>query len=148
LAVAVLFCDLDGFKAVNDQRGHEAGDAVLQAVASAVRGAIRAGDVVGRYGGDEMIIVAADAGVEDAIALAQRVRAAVCEAARGDGIDMTIGIAIHPIDGQSAAELMVAADQAMYRGKLRGPGQVVVAGEADPRPEAAATDPRPEAAAG
>ena len=141
--VAVLFCDLDGFKAVNDVRGHEAGDAVLQAVATAVRGALRAGDVVGRYGGDELLIVAAAAGAADAIALAHRVRAAVREAARADGVDMTIGIAVYPADGTTESELLVAADQAMYRGKLRGPGQVMIAGEADPRTEA-----RTEAPAG
>ena len=136
--MAVLFCDLDGFKAVNDMRGHEAGDAVLQAVASAVSGALRAGDVVGRYGGDELLIVAADADADDAAALAQRVRAAVCATAGDDGVDMTIGIAVFPADGRSEADLMIAADQAMYRGKLRGPGQVIVASEAEPRPEAAA----------
>jgi len=132
-SVAVLFCDLDGFKAVNDQRGHEAGDAVLRAVAAAVRGALRAGDVAGRYGGDELLIVAADAETDAAVALAQRVRAAVCAAAANDGVDMTIGIAVYPADGESGSDLMVVADQAMYRGKLNGPGHVVVGHEPEPR---------------
>jgi diguanylate cyclase (GGDEF)-like protein len=133
--MAVLFCDLDGFKAVNDQRGHEAGDVVLQDVAAAVRGAMRQGDIAGRYGGDELLVVAADAGAEDAVALARRTRAAVRAAAASDGVDMTIGIAVFPEDGTTDGELMVAADQAMYRGKLRGSGQIVVASEDGPRPE-------------
>ena len=129
----MLFCDLDGFKAVNDQLGHEAGDEVLRTVGASVRGAIRQGDVVGRYGGDELLVVAADADAEDAVLLAQRVGAAVREAAAEHGVDITVGIAVYPRDGDTGAELMVAADQAMYRGKLRGPGHVMVAGEGDPR---------------
>jgi diguanylate cyclase (GGDEF)-like protein len=131
--MAVLFCDLDGFKAVNDVHGHEAGDAVLRAVGIAVRGAIRQGDVVGRYGGDELLVVAADAGAEDAVLLAQRVRRAVVDVAGDQGVDVTVGIAVYPVDGDTGADLMVAADQAMYRGKLRGAGNVMVAGEARPR---------------
>ena len=130
---AVLFCDLDGFKAVNDRLGHEAGDEVLKDVGASVRAAIREGDVVGRYGGDELLVVAADADDDDAVLLAQRVRAAVREAASDHGVDVTVGIAVYPRDGETGAELMVAADQAMYRGKLRGQGNVMVAGESDPR---------------
>ena len=127
--LAILFCDLDGFKGVNDRRGHDAGDEVLRDVAAAVRGALRQGDVVGRYGGDELLVIAADATPADAVALAHRVRAAVRAAAADAGVDMTVGVAAFPDDGTTDAELMVAADQAMYRGKLRGPGNVVVAGE-------------------
>jgi diguanylate cyclase (GGDEF)-like protein len=130
---AVLFCDLDGFKAVNDLRGHEAGDDVLRLVGAALRGAIRQGDVVGRYGGDEILVVAADADADDGVLLAQRVRRAVVEAAGDHGVDVTVGVAVFPSDGDTAADLMVAADQAMYRGKLRGPGNVMVAGEDGPR---------------
>jgi len=130
---AVLFCDLDGFKAVNDLRGHEAGDDVLRLVGAALRGAIRQGDVVGRYGGDELLVVAADADADDAVLLAQRVRRAVVEAAGDQGVDVTVGVAVFPADGDTGADLMVAADQAMYRGKLRGPGHVMVAGEDGPR---------------
>jgi diguanylate cyclase (GGDEF)-like protein len=130
---AVLFCDLDGFKAVNDVRGHEAGDDVLRLIGAALRGAVRQGDVVGRYGGDELLVVAADADAEDAVLLAQRVRRAVVEAAGDQGVDVTVGVAVFPADGDTGADLMVAADQAMYRGKLRGPGNVMVAGEDAPR---------------
>ncbi len=136
-SAAVLFCDLDGFKSVNDLRGHEAGDDVLRAVGTAVRGAIRQGDVVGRYGGDELLVVAADADAEDAVLLAQRVRRAVVDVAGKQGVDVTVGVAVYPIDGDTGADLMVAADQAMYRGKLRGPGNVMVAGETQPRAVAA-----------
>lgn len=110
-------------------------DAVLRSVATAVRGALRQGDVVGRYGGDELLVVAADADADAAAALAERIRAAVAVVAAADGVDMTIGIAVYPVDGPAESDLMAAADQAMYRGKLQCPGHVVVAGEADPRPE-------------
>jgi diguanylate cyclase (GGDEF)-like protein len=124
--VAVLFCDLDGFKAVNDRGGHEAGDRVLRAVAASVRGAMRQGDVLGRLGGDELLVVAADASAADASALAARIRSAVRAAAGGENVDVTIGIATYPDDAPTGSDLVATADRAMYRGKLLGPGSVVV----------------------
>lgn len=124
--VAVLFCDLDGFKAVNDRAGHEAGDAVLRNVATRVRAAMRQGDVLGRLGGDELLVVAADAGVAEARAIAARVGAAVQLSAGADGVDVTIGIATYPDDATSVEELVSTADRAMYRGKLLGPGSLVI----------------------
>lgn len=124
--VAVLFCDLDGFKAVNDRGGHEAGDRVLRAVAGAVRGAIRQGDAVGRIGGDELVVVETDASIDDARILAARIGAAVRAVSGDEGVDVTVGIATYPEDGRDAATLVALADQAMYRGKLLGPGSVVV----------------------
>jgi diguanylate cyclase (GGDEF)-like protein len=125
--LAILFGDLDGFKAVNDSRGHDAGDDVLRLVASAVRRALRAGDVLGRYGGDELLVVAEGTGVPEAATLARRIGEAVRAAAGGDGIDITFGVAVYPTDADSPDALLVAADRAMYRGKLEGPGWVVLA---------------------
>lgn len=126
--LAVLFCDLDGFKRLNDASGHDAGDAGLRAVAEALRHAVRMGDEVGRYGGDEFVVVAADAGREESTALAGRIGAAVRAAVGHLGIDVTIGIAIRPDDGTGAEALVAAADRAMYRGKAAGRGSVVHAG--------------------
>jgi GGDEF domain-containing protein len=67
------------------------------------------------------------------VPLAQRVRRAFVDAAGDQGVDVTVGVAVFPGDGDTTADLMVAADQAMYRGKLRGPGNVMVAGEEQPR---------------
>lgn len=131
-ALSILFCDLDAFKRVNDTRGHAAGDAVLRTAAAAVRDALRHGDVVGRYGGDELLIVAADAGAAEAVVLADRVREAVRAATATDGVDITIGIGVHPDDGRTPGELLGAADRAMLEGKLRGSGQIVVAGATRP----------------
>jgi diguanylate cyclase (GGDEF)-like protein len=123
--VSVLFCDLDAFKAVNDRDGHAAGDRVLRRVAASIRGVIREGDAVGRYGGDELLVVAHDADGGEAARCARRIGAAVRLAAGEEGVDVTVGIATYPTDGDTAADLVAAADQAMYRGKLRGPGSVI-----------------------
>jgi diguanylate cyclase (GGDEF)-like protein len=126
--LAVLFCDLDGFKAVNDRGGHEAGDRTLRVVAGAVRNALRQGDVVGRIGGDELLVIAGDAAVADAMVLANRIGGAVRATAGADGLDISIGIAAYPADAVDADALLAASDQAMYRGKTRGPGRVTLAG--------------------
>ncbi|HET7830428.1 MAG TPA: GGDEF domain-containing protein [Candidatus Limnocylindrales bacterium] len=138
--LAILFGDLDGFKAVNDSRGHDAGDDVLRLVASAVRRALRAGDVLGRYGGDELLIVAEGTGVPEAATLARRIGEAVRSAAGADGIDITFGVAAYPTDADSPDALLVAADRAMYRGKLEGPGWVVLAAGVRPADDADRAD--------
>jgi diguanylate cyclase (GGDEF)-like protein len=130
--LAVLFGDLDGFKAVNDTRGHDGGDDVLRAVSAAVRRALRQGDVLGRYGGDELLVIAAATGVPEAYTLGTRIGDAVRVAAASDGVDITIGIAVYPNDGDSPEALLIAADRAMYRGKLDGAGRVVLASGAAP----------------
>jgi diguanylate cyclase (GGDEF)-like protein len=129
--VAVLFGDLDGFREINNSRGHQAGDRALRTVAAAVRGAVRQGDVVGRYGGDELLVVAADADTADAVVLAGRIGVAVRDVAGADGLDITLGIAVYPADGADANALLAAADAAMYRGKARGRGRAVVASQPD-----------------
>lgn len=104
---------------------------MLRAVGAAIRGAVRHGDVVGRYGGDELLVVAADAGASEARTLAARIGAAVRQAALADSVDVTIGIAVYPSDARTPGDLLAAADRAMYRGKLRGSGQVVLASTPD-----------------
>ena len=133
--MALLFADLDGFREVNNSLGHAAGDRVLRTVAAAVRGAVRQGDVVGRYGGDEILVVADNAETADAVVLAERIGTAVREAAGAEGLDITIGIAVYPTDGADVNALLAAADAAMYQGKAHGPGRVVVASAPDPEGE-------------
>jgi len=122
--VGVLFLDLDGFKPVNDQHGHAAGDHVLAVVAQRIRKAIRPADVAARIGGDEFVVAMPLAGHVDA-AIVERTRAALCKSIAepvdygGCSLRVTasIGMAIRCQDGGSAEELLHLADQNMYESK-------------------------------
>lgn len=126
--VAVLFVDLDGFKAVNDTLGHAAGDAVLRRVASCLADNIRETDTVSRFGGDEfLVLLASVSGASDAAVMAAKMIAALADSGGArDGasrLSASIGIAIYPEDASDPNELIRCADGAMYRAKRRGPGQ-------------------------
>ncbi|GAA2524429.1 diguanylate cyclase domain-containing protein [Winogradskya humida] len=124
---AVLFIDLDGFKQVNDQRGHTAGDTVLRVVAARLRTGLRAGDTVARFGGDEFaIIIESLTGIADARPTAERVIGVVQEPIDIDGlparVSASVGIAVnHP--GASADDIIREADAAMYTAKTGGKNQ-------------------------
>jgi diguanylate cyclase (GGDEF)-like protein len=120
--LALLFLDLDGFKSVNDQHGHGAGDALLRIVAARLSRAVRVDDVVGRLGGDEFACLIA--GVHDRKALgrvADKLFYAVSAPMTIGTIELTvrpsIGIALYPGDGSTAELLLRRADMAMYRAK-------------------------------
>jgi diguanylate cyclase (GGDEF)-like protein len=125
--VALLLVDLDGFKEVNDNRGHLAGDLVLQRVASALRSAARVDDVVARWGGDEFVIIALlDA--DQAVALADRLRETVRERVEPDATDpvtASVGVAVR---GRPIADdaWLHRADEAMYAAKRSGGDATVV----------------------
>jgi diguanylate cyclase (GGDEF)-like protein/PAS domain S-box-containing protein len=124
--VAVLACDLDRFKVVNDGLGHSAGDEVLRVFADRLRLQVRPGDTVGRFGGDEFIIVCPDVAEVDAVvAIAQRLASAFSEPIEVEGVELvvsaSIGIAFERGTGSEAAQrLLRDADAAMYRAKERG----------------------------
>ena len=131
--LAFLMIDLDGFKAINDSGGHAAGDDALRAVAAATRRACRASDVIGRYGGDEFAVLAPETDVAGALALAERLRRQLNEAAAPANVPtprVSVGIAVWEPDMRDTAALYAAADDALYEAKRRGRNRVVAAGAA------------------
>ncbi|WP_161142334.1 sensor domain-containing protein [Propylenella binzhouense] len=130
-STALLLLDLDDFKDVNDTLGHDAGDALLKAVAERLEAAVGETGMVARLGGDEFaILVQPIGGAEEAHALASRLAAEIVRpiAFSGESIAVraTIGIALHPYHAGSAAELFTNADVALYVGKRGGAGRAVV----------------------
>lgn len=123
LPLSVLLVDIDHFKGVNDTYGHQVGDAVLRMVADAVHRQVRPEDIVARYGGDELVIVARETTAEGAAKLAERVRRGINEA---DGryagmVSVSVGVAtFSPTSDIGAHELLAAADRGMYLAKTRG----------------------------
>jgi diguanylate cyclase (GGDEF)-like protein len=117
--VSLLLLDLDGFKAVNDTRGHQEGDRVLQQVAAVVRRHLRSTDLPCRFGGDEFAIILCDTPEDEALAVAERIRADV-EAAFELPVTISAGLATLPVYGTSAGELVAGADRALYAAKRAG----------------------------
>jgi diguanylate cyclase (GGDEF)-like protein/PAS domain S-box-containing protein len=123
--VAVLLLDLDHFKLVNDSLGHAVGDSLLVSVAERLSAAVREADTVARIGGDEFVVVIADAEREEHITAAtQRIMDAVVEPVVVKGKELyasaSIGVSIYPRDGTDAETLLKNADVAMYRAKEQG----------------------------
>lgn len=123
--LGVLFCDLDRFKVINDTLGHRAGDALLQAAARRLREAVRQGDTVARFGGDEFVILAEDLNSDaDAIAIAEQLTTSLATPVRLEGqqvvITASIGIAVGNASTHTAETLMRDADTALYRAKNEG----------------------------
>lgn len=122
---ALMFLDLDHFKAINDTHGHEAGDAVLQEVAARLTRCVRGVDTVSRLGGDEFVVLLTDiGGVDQAAHVASTVMQSVARpvqtGGRGVNLSVSIGIAICPSDGQDTKTLLRHADVAMYHAKQNG----------------------------
>jgi diguanylate cyclase (GGDEF)-like protein/PAS domain S-box-containing protein len=128
--LSVFFADLDGFKAINDRLGHAAGDAVLVDTVSRIRACASAGDIIGRLGGDEIVIVTRSATQAIAREFAERVLASVSSVSLADASDVrlsvSIGIAMTMCraGSQSSDELLSRADGAMYEAKREGGGQL------------------------
>lgn len=124
--LAVLFCDLDGFKSINDRFGHNSGDAVLIEVARRLSGAVRDGDTVARLGGDEFVVLADGLGRADAQDLAVRLRNEIIQPIRVDGRVMRVGASFGigwAHCGMTADEVLKSADERMYIEKRSRPRQ-------------------------
>jgi diguanylate cyclase (GGDEF)-like protein len=125
---ALLLCDLDHFKRVNDKLGHAAGDSVLQEVSYTMRANLRAGDSIYRVGGEEILVVLPGATKEDAVDIAERLRLAVRDL-RPVGVTMTvsIGVAVSRPGGFDTDDLVQRADEALYTAKANGRDMVFAA---------------------
>jgi diguanylate cyclase (GGDEF)-like protein/PAS domain S-box-containing protein len=122
-AGTLLFCDLDGFKSVNDSFGHDVGDEVLRVVAQRLTDQVRARDTtVARLGGDEFVVLAIGLNVEDAERIADQIRQAIAEPIPVGPLTIlsTVSIGLTPLRGRDAVRLVKDADGAMYRAKAAG----------------------------
>lgn len=123
--IALFFLDLDGFKQVNDQLGHDYGDLLLKQVAERLKSCVRQTDTVARLGGDEFTIILSIRDRHDAEQVAQKILAVISEpydlnGKNADHVGASIGIALYPQDGSQAAELIKKSDSAMYAAKQAG----------------------------
>jgi len=135
--LSCMYIDVDHFKQVNDTYGHQAGDDVLREVASRIKAELRMSDALGRFGGEEFVVLLIDADLESAGVVAQRIRASVANQlfllAEGQGLAVTVSIGVaalgesgHELAIEDAATALVAqADQALYQAKQNGRDQVV-----------------------
>jgi len=127
----VLFVDINGFKGINDDHGHAAGDHVLQVLAARLKAAVRAQDVVARLGGDEFTILCRDVSTStEAIHVAERILEYIETPITLDHqphkVSASIGVAIAPYDGLTTTDLVRAADVAMYTATRSDPPQPIV----------------------
>jgi diguanylate cyclase len=133
-SVAMYMMDLDGFKPVNDQHGHDVGDELLERIAERLRHTVRGSDIVARVGGDEFVVVATGLHSErQAIDFGEKLIAAFGKPFQLDGrvcsVGVTVGYVIAPMDGRDAPALSKLADAAMYLGKQQGKGTLVRSGK-------------------
>ena len=131
-SLGVLWCDIDGFKAINDAHGHAAGDAVLEALGERIRGCLRSSDDIGgRIGGDELVVVLCGIGsLEEAVAVAENLRRRAAEPIPfGDEmVQATLSIGVARVGSNEGVDAILArADDAMYEAKEHGKNRVVVA---------------------
>lgn len=139
--VCLLLCDLDNFKAINDEHGHDRGDAALRDMAYELRKRLHSFDLVYRYGGEEFLVVLPGLGSEAGREVAERLRGAV-ERVRPAGIDVTVSIGVSAARGARVAyePLFKAADEALYHAKRGGRNRVTTADELARETAASAID--------
>jgi diguanylate cyclase (GGDEF)-like protein len=132
-SVALVACDVDRFKNVNDTHGHDRGDVVLQAVAYEMRKALRSFELIYRLGGEEFLVVLPGIELHDGVVVAERLRATL-EAAKPGGLQMTASFGVSAGAGKDVnyARLFKAADEALYEAKAAGRNRVVAAGAPEP----------------
>ena len=134
LPLSLLIADIDHFKRINDSRGHAAGDEALKRFVLALGDALRPGDLIGRYGGEEFVVLLPHTTLEEAVAVAERLRRRVAAqemGPEGDPFRMTASFgvaAVEPGDSGGIDAALRTADSALYRAKAEGRNRVVAAG--------------------
>ena len=132
-SVAIIMCDLDRFKSVNDNYGHAVGDAALVDTARTLRQALRAFDLVYRVGGEEFLVMLPGANAQEATVIAEQLREAIERTpAAGLPLTMSFGVASSQPGAFDYEAVMAQADKALYEAKSEGRNRVCVAGAADP----------------
>jgi diguanylate cyclase (GGDEF)-like protein len=125
--VSCIMADVDNFKAVNDSYGHLVGDQVLKAISHRIRNTVRAYDILGRYGGEEFLIIMPDTSLEDARELAERIRTRVKEETVNNAtITLSLGVVCVEESDRSVDDIIRRADQNLYKAKKGGKDRVVL----------------------
>lgn len=137
VSATLLLIDVDGLKRINDTLGHQAGDALLQHVATAVRGQIREEDFAARIGGDELAVILVESTAQDATAAAERIVAAAAEPVAGAVCRSSVSAGSAPISGSLLpADILRSADLALYAAKRNGGNRHVAGADARSEPVA------------
>ena len=124
--VSCIMADIDNFKAVNDSYGHLVGDQVLKAISHRIRNTVRAYDILGRYGGEEFLIIMPDTSLEDARELAERIRTRVKEETVNNAtITLSLGVVCVEESDRSVDDIIRRADENLYKAKKGGKDRVV-----------------------
>ena len=132
-SLSLLMVDIDFFKRVNDNHGHQTGDQVLQTLVGLLNKTIRPGDILARYGGEEFIIILPETDEDSAMAMAERVRGTVegysfnCPIGVDIGVTVSIGCANRRVHAMASEDLVKAADAALYQAKKTGRNRAVLA---------------------
>ncbi len=141
-ALSCMYLDIDHFKQINDRIGHQAGDEVLRGVAGRIKAELRLSDALGRFGGEEFVVLLIDAELANARGVAERIRLSIAEQpltlGNGEQLDVTVSVGVasleHTETGESvektAQRIVARADQALYQAKADGRNRVVCSGEA------------------
>jgi diguanylate cyclase (GGDEF)-like protein len=116
----ILFIDLDNFKEYNDRFGHLSGDEALKKLTAILKKNIRNIDTIGRYGGDEFIVLLVEAGVEKCENIAKRLIESIKDKMKNENITISVGVSIYPIHGLTKGKLIQAADSACFEAKREG----------------------------
>lgn len=135
--LSVAMVDLDNFKLVNDSYGHQTGDEVLVQVAKILSESCRSTDVVGRYGGEEFIVIMPDTNGRDAALLMERIQTRIKETSFKDGIHVTLSCGISELNGESVHGILKSSDVMLYEAKKKGKNRIEVLYNEDKKKSAA-----------